>query len=71
MLKTPKEWMELTDEYHTAKDALDKAFIPVNRAFTDKDLDPTNQQLTKLESAMQKWDDIKNRMHKFITDRFV
>ena len=71
MLQTPQEWIELTNEYHITKDALDKAFIPVNRAFMDRDSDPTNQQLSELESAMQKWDDIKNRMHKFINDHFV
>ncbi len=71
MLKTPQEWIDLTNEYHVAKDTLDKIFISVNRAFMDKDSNPTNQQLSELELATQKWDDIKNRIHKFIADRFA
>jgi hypothetical protein len=65
----PKELLKLSENFQSARDALHEAWIPVNRAFISTDLEPTDQELTNLESAILIWDDAKKQMSKFIASR--
>ena len=66
----PKEWLKLSENFQSAKDALHKAWVPVNRAFMTNNIEPTDQELTDLESAIIAWDDAKNKMRDFIASQF-
>ena len=63
----PKEQLKLSENFQSAKDALHKAWIPVNQAFLTDNIEPTNQELTNLESAISAWDNAKKQMREFIT----
>ena len=66
----PKEWLKLSKDFQSAKDALHEAWIPVNSAFMTDNVEPTDQELTNLESAILIWDDAKKQMREFIASRF-
>jgi len=64
------KWQKLCVQHQAARDAYFKAFSPVNRKFLkigggESRDNPTESELSKLDSAWKKWEDIKRRMRVF------
>jgi len=67
------EWEKLCEEHEKAREAYFKAFACVNQKFAaigrgTSNENPSDNELSEFDEAWNAWENIKNRMHKFVKD---
>ncbi len=65
------QWQQFCREFESAREALDQALTPVNQKFFliaqgTSHINPTDDELSRLEAAHRKFEDIIRRMRQFV-----
>ena len=68
---TDAQWQILCDQHEAARDAFNRAFVPVNKKFVaigegKSSANPTIAELEEFERTRAEWEDVKRKMLEFV-----